>query len=56
MAIRQPTAIADAVLAWFSGVAQTAQRAVTVLDTETHLIAALERHGFMRQNRPWFHS
>jgi GNAT superfamily N-acetyltransferase len=28
---------------------------VTVLDTEAHLIAALERHGYARQDRPPFY-
>jgi len=36
-------ALADAVLAWFATIATGSERTVTVLETERHLIAALER-------------
>lgn len=38
--------LADAVLAWFSGVATAPRLLVTVLEGESHLIAALERAGY----------
>lgn len=41
--------LAGTVLDWFAGVAEKPRVSVTVLDAETHLIAALERQGFVCQ-------
>ncbi|MEV6871716.1 GNAT family N-acetyltransferase [Amycolatopsis sp. NPDC051128] len=46
--------LAATVLDWFSGIAAAPQTTVTVLDAEKHLIAALERHGYIRRNFPYF--
>jgi hypothetical protein len=41
--------LADAVLAWAEDAAQSDRLSATVLETETHLIDALDRRG----SRPW---
>ncbi|MCA2220367.1 GNAT family N-acetyltransferase [Nonomuraea aurantiaca] len=38
--------LADEVLDWFAATAPGVRRTVTVLDSETHLLAALARHGY----------
>lgn len=47
--------LAAEVLAWFEDVA-TAEPTVTILDAETHLIAALEERGYTRHDDPPFSS
>ncbi|MFD8495501.1 GNAT family N-acetyltransferase [Amycolatopsis sp. NPDC059657] len=44
--------LADEVLRWFDEVAETNERSITLLDKETHLIAALERQGYQREDSP----
>jgi GNAT superfamily N-acetyltransferase len=48
--------LAATVLDWFAGVVTKPQTTITVLDAEKHLIAALEWHGYIRQDNPHFHS
>jgi ribosomal protein S18 acetylase RimI-like enzyme len=38
--------LADEVLAWFAAIATGCERSITVLESERHLIAALERAGY----------
>lgn len=45
--------VADEVLAWLAGVAPGA-REVTVLDGETHVLAALDRAGYVRDDGPYY--
>jgi ribosomal protein S18 acetylase RimI-like enzyme len=47
-----PVYPADEVLAWFAGVA-TGPRSVEVLDRETHVIEALTRAGYVRDDGPY---
>jgi ribosomal protein S18 acetylase RimI-like enzyme len=48
--------LAGVVLDWLDGVARAHRTTVTVLDAERHLIEALERHGYSRQDDPYFQS
>jgi len=48
--------LASGVLAWFEDTASAAELAVTVLDAEKHVIAALERCGYARQESSVFQS
>lgn len=47
--------LAGEVLDWFSGIATAPRTSVTVLDTETHLVAALERHGYRREDGSYWY-
>ncbi|MGW3999715.1 GNAT family N-acetyltransferase [Amycolatopsis sp. NPDC004772] len=48
--------LAPEVLAWFEDTASAAELAVTVLDAEKHVVAALERCGYALQESPVFQS
>ncbi|MEV7091969.1 GNAT family N-acetyltransferase [Amycolatopsis sp. NPDC051045] len=48
--------LASEVLGWFEDTAPAAELAVTVLDAEKHVIAALERSGYALQESPVFQS
>jgi GNAT superfamily N-acetyltransferase len=48
--------LVDDVLSWFAEVATGEQLSVPVLDAETHVIRALQRHGYAREDGPSFMS
>ncbi len=48
--------LASEVLAWFEDTASAAELAVTVLDAEKHVVAALERCGYALRESPVFQS